>query len=703
MFNFNVITGCALVYAMLLCLPIQAQGLDQPSDILLQQIAAARNKGDMSLADELAARLNQYAHQSNDLNAIADANYQLARNAMERNRYQQAQDHLNAAISAYQDLDNQNGLANAYRQLGLTYRYQANYPQALEYIYLAMQIYQQMDNKSAISSTHNSIGLVLEKLGQYEAAAQAHQKALEIHYELGDQQGIASALYNLGDLRRVMGDRELALVYFQDALKIDSVTGNLKNLAYSHHKIGYLYMVLGDFDNARLHINQALSGFKQISAPRDTDWALSSLAELEMKLGNFDLARDIIDGVILRAQTQQYNSLLADAYYVSAELAYLQDNSQTAADQIDMGLQQARANHERQKEAEFEALRVKVHVKNEAYKQAFESLQREKHISEEILNTKRIGNIANLQAQTEFIRRAQQIELLKKETALQKANIEQQNLSRNLWILAVIASFLLLFLLYSRRVQIKLNKRLGEQVEQRTQELKQKNIELQIAYQEMETISLTDQLTGIHNRRYLENQIDADLEQSLRLHQDWLAGKTDKPVHADIVVFMIDMDRFKSINDIHGHVAGDAVLIQLTQRLAQVFRQSDYLTRWGGEEFVAVARFINRDDAPVLAQRVVDHVAQTPFQLPNGAEYSTSCSVGYACYPLYADNSIAPKWNTLISIADACLYMVKSAGRNGWVGIDKVQESTVPLEVMTPEKILNWQNDKKVVLKRSFK
>ena len=133
---------------------------------------------------------------------------------------------------------------------------------------------------------------------------------------------------------------------------------------------------------------------------------------------------------------------------------------------------------------------------------------------------------------------------------------------------------------------------------------------------------------------------------------------------------MIDMDHFKRVNDEYGHGAGDEVLQQLTQRLALVFRQSDYIVRWGGEEFVGVARFINRSDASNLAQRLLDEVGATPFTLSNGASTYHTCSVGYACYPSALHYNQANDWQTLIALADTCLYEAKNNGRNAWVGIE---------------------------------
>lgn len=637
---------------------------------LERAIEQARKQGNITQAERLTGEFHQLALAENAPISIADSYFQQARNAMERNNYEPAHDLLNQAIRLYESQDNKVGLAKAYRQLGLTYRYQSNYPQALEYIYLAMQISQQLKDQPAIASTYNSIGLVLEKMGLLEGAAQAHQQALELHYELENKDGIASALYNLGDLRRLMGDHTLALNYFNDALAIDLASGGKKYIAYSHNKVGYQYIELGDYQKAQEHLNTALTLFKHIQAPRDTDWALTSIARLEMELGNLEQSRVLLDGVIERAIKHNYKSLLVDAYRLSASLALKSDDTKLAIQHIDAGVVQARSNNETHDEALLEALRVQAYIKEDALRLAFDALLAQKKLEDETLNASRINTIATLQSQAEFVRRAQQIKLLEQEKALSKVKQEQVELGRNVSIAGVAGSFVLFVLIYSRINQRNLNKRLTREVALRTTELEQKNIELQAAYQEVEAISLTDKLTGVHNRRFLENQIGADLEKSQRVYADWHDGKTPQPQQSDIVVFMIDMDHFKRVNDEHGHGAGDVVLQQLTQRLALVFRQSDYIVRWGGEEFVGVARFIDRSDAGKLAQRLLREVGATPFTLPSGVSIYNTCSVGYACFPSAIQQAQASDWQTLIALADTCLYEAKNNGRNAWVGIE---------------------------------
>mgnify|MGYP000742725987 CR=1 FL=1 len=681
--------------------PAQAQSLPEQTqsvEALTSQIIEARVAGKMQRADELAEQFIHFAQAQNNASLEGQALYQQARNAMERNRYDLAQSKLSEAIERFKRVDDQTRLGEAYRRMGLIYRYQSNYSQALQYVYLSLQIFQQLDDKDAMSSAYNSIGVVLEKMGYFEEALEAHQQALEMNTVLNDKSGVASALYNIGDLRRVMGDLDTALRYFEDALQLDIASGDPKNIAYSNNKIGYLLNSMGQHEQARTHILKALELFRKIQAPRDIDWALSSLAQLEMDTGNFARAKVLIDGVIERALANDYRSLLVDAYEVAAELEYRQQNYVLALSFINAGLEQARQNKERAQESDFEALQVKVHLANNSLEQAFEALQRQKRLDDQRLNDERVEGIAKVQAQAEFVRRAHQIELLKKEQALEQA-------SRIVWMtatIAVICVLLMVLLLYGRFVQRRVNNQLEQKVEQRTRELEVKNQQLSAAYQEVEAISLTDKLTGLHNRRFLENQIETDLEHSLRLYCDWHAGKTDKPAQADVVMFILDLDDFKKVNDSFGHNAGDSILVQLAERMKPVFRQSDYVVRWGGEEFVAVARFINREEAALLAQRMLEIINSDPFNLGNSEARRQTCSIGYVCFPLVPQaTSQKTSFKSLMAIADSCLYAAKAAGKNNWIGVESARDPMLFNDATTLPPIADLLHNDQVVIRRA--
>ena len=208
-------------------------------------------------------------------------------------------------------------------------------------------------------------------------------------------------------------------------------------------------------------------------------------------------------------------------------------------------------------------------------------------------------------------------------------------------------------------------------------QLLEKNLELEQAYQALEEVSLTDQLTGLRNRRFFLQHVDADVGMSLRRYDDPLRQgiERDTAPGKDLVFFMVDLDHFKEVNDRHGHAGGDAVLIQMQERLREVFRESDYLIRWGGEEFLVLARATHRDDAKLVAERVRHAVADREFVLPDGVRLHKTCSIGFACFPFLPSEPRMLSWSEVVELADQGLYLAKRSGRNAWAALYSTEQT----------------------------
>ncbi len=188
---------------------------------------------------------------------------------------------------------------------------------------------------------------------------------------------------------------------------------------------------------------------------------------------------------------------------------------------------------------------------------------------------------------------------------------------------------------------------------------------LRKANEALENLSFTDPLTGLRNRRFFEAYIRGDAEKCVRAHVD-----QDPNPRKEILFFMVDLDHFKRVNDTYGHPAGDAVLQQLAGILTTAMRQTDLVVRWGGEEFLLVARDASRAEGPVIAERVRRGVEQHLFDLGTGEILRLTCSIGYGVFPLLPER---PKDHTpadVIALADHALYATKRSGRNGWVGLE---------------------------------
>lgn len=163
---------------------------------------------------------------------------------------------------------------------------------------------------------------------------------------------------------------------------------------------------------------------------------------------------------------------------------------------------------------------------------------------------------------------------------------------------------------------------------------------------------LTDPLTGLHNRRYLEGRLREEVARAARYRQP-------------LSCLFVDADFFKRINDNYGHAAGDVVLKELAQRVRSQLRTSDIATRYGGEEFVILLPQTGRDEAIVLAERIRQLVASKPIELESGRQIYSSVSIGVSeSHPAPHAKNKLPLGEQLLIEADNALYLAKAQGRN---------------------------------------
>ncbi|KAF1696642.1 ligand-binding sensor domain-containing diguanylate cyclase [Pseudoxanthomonas koreensis] len=181
--------------------------------------------------------------------------------------------------------------------------------------------------------------------------------------------------------------------------------------------------------------------------------------------------------------------------------------------------------------------------------------------------------------------------------------------------------------------------------------------DLQAANERLETLSFTDPLTGLHNRRYLSRQVPADLAFYQR-DAAYRAG-------IEVVVFaLLDLDHFKGVNDTHGHAAGDRVLERTAALLTALVRSGDYVARWGGEEFLLVFRPQPRGSLARIGERLCAEIRGHAFELDDGTRCKLTASVGLVECPLFPQAPHLLGWEQMVTLADRALYRAKADGRN---------------------------------------
>ncbi|WP_119392319.1 PleD family two-component system response regulator [Taklimakanibacter lacteus] len=160
-------------------------------------------------------------------------------------------------------------------------------------------------------------------------------------------------------------------------------------------------------------------------------------------------------------------------------------------------------------------------------------------------------------------------------------------------------------------------------------------------------LAVTDSLTGLYNRRYMESQTAALVEHAIN------RGKT-------LSLLALDVDHFKSVNDENGHAVGDRVLQELASRLKQAIRNIDMICRIGGEEFVIVLPNTNADIAAKIADRMRRNISGKPFNVgADNGPLTVTVSIGVATIESQSDTM-----ETVLKRADEALYSAKRGGRN---------------------------------------
>ena len=267
-------------------------------------------------------------------------------------------------------------------------------------------------------------------------------------------------------------------------------------------------------------------------------------------------------------------------------------------------------------------------------KDALEAYHQHRRLADEVFQREQQQAVLELQESFDNDRRNRELELLNRQNRLKEEQLLQRELQQRLWALAAAVGVLTLGII----VLLVQRGRRANALLASTNEL-------------LKVQSERDPLTGLANRRHLQLAMR-------RLAADGrLAG----------TVFLMDIDHFKRINDLHGHAAGDTVLVEMASRLRAMLREQDMVVRWGGEEFLVVVQALSPEQVEALAQRLLAAVAGEAVDTASGPVRVTA-SIGFATLPLEPDG-LALSWDRAVELVDTAMYLAKAHGRNRAYGI----------------------------------
>lgn len=491
-------------------------------------------------------------------------------------------------------------------------------------------------------------------------------------------------------------------------------TNNPRILYWTHGMLGNLARTDGQFEQALVHYSSAMDALQQLNDDRlllrrsSLNWQ-TALVYTELK--NWTQARPLLENLIEEVKKHGQDDYLGDLYLLLGYVVSMQKDYQAASEINQLGLDLARARKqqslaltfmnnqgslliEQQRYAEAKTLLEKAlaeaetlsepntyqimrlnlgyirvmqgdtaaglaqmeaayayyaefGVKTEldghlgwlakAYRAAgdylklADTLQQQMALREEIFSENREKRINDLQSRYDLKSQAQRITILQQQNDLQEELIKNKQLQQQITLLFIILMGLAAVML----VQL-------------YRKVRRSNLRLREMNKQLEYQSLRDPLTGLYNRRAMQ-------EKMAKRHQE------SQP--ARCALLLLDIDFFKHINDHYGHAAGDAVLIEISQRLQALCQESELLIRWGGEEFLIVLQRPQQDDIDKLCQTLLRKVSELPV-LFEGKEIPVTISGGFINLPFAGVPEHQFNWERVLQVADMALYLSKVNGRN---------------------------------------
>jgi diguanylate cyclase (GGDEF)-like protein len=473
---------------------------------------------------------------------------------------------------------------------------------------------------------------VKDRSGKLEDAVRLWHEALSLADRLAlpwRQAEVRSALaysyFQAGqlDAARRLNDEALALATLADDGFAQAGAWNTQ---------GILLDAVGDIEGERRSFQSAILWARRAGAKERESLYMANLADFYLKRGEYATALKLSQEAL--PLVRELNSLSGQTVALAnMGLAYI------SLKQFDAGrryLAQSIAIDERRGSntgvaQTLEEMGKYLEKAGDAHG-ALEAYQRFRRLSDEILQRDQQKAIVEMQEQFDNERRTRELELLERDNALKTEQLHRRELLQRAWVLLAAIGLLsaALVALLVRRVR-GANRRLASSNEQ------------------LKGFSERDPLTGLANRRHFQDV--------MRQHDGQLAG----------TVFLVDIDHFKRINDLHGHAVGDAVLVEVAERLRQVLRAPDLIVRWGGEEFLIVVRALGPDQVEALAQRLLDAVGGAPVASGEHG-VAVSASIGFATFPI-EPHLLTVSWEAAIDLVDTAMYLAKAHGRNRAYGV----------------------------------
>jgi diguanylate cyclase (GGDEF)-like protein len=554
---------------------------DRSSDVQRLEVqgivyADARRDSDLDATIERLKEMRQHGVKS----AFGAEHYVRAYALYERDQYAAASTELSQV-----DIDAFPTAAERYRVSilrGNTLRMVGRAEAALPFLEKGLDLAHDMHDDPR--SVHAMLWLarIYTNTGNLDRASEQLASAHKLAEALGDEAALVEVDGCMSDVADRRGDTAGERLASLSSLEHAKRSGSDKWLGHALVNLGDSYLKSRDFSESLRYSKQALPIVQRLRVTGDLPIVLFNEGLAYIGLGNIKPGEKLAEGAI--AQALSGDNLL-DAGELLREYADALEH------------------------AGYLMMAIQVYHRYDA-------------VSERIMTSTRQRAFLELSAKFDDERKARELELLRRDNALNASEMRGQRLQQQLIIAgAVFIACICAALVWAFARVRKANDRLRISSER-------------------------DALTGLRNRRYFNEYV--------------LTTEGSRPVRG--CVLLADLDHFKRINDTWGHPAGDAVLATVSHRLSAALRESDKLVRWGGEEFLAVLDPITYEQANLTVERLLHAVRRDPV-LWSGQPIQCTISIGYACFPM-AGSAEEISLDSAISLVDKALYEAKRRGRD---------------------------------------
>ncbi|MGY0556741.1 MULTISPECIES: tetratricopeptide repeat-containing diguanylate cyclase [unclassified Lysobacter] len=486
-----------------------------------------------------------------------------------------------------------------------------------------------------------------EMIGNLTASISGSFDALHLAQSLGNTADRVELLNRLARMNAILGNEVQALAFTEEALAIAESIGFVHAIAALHITRSHAYAKAGQGDKQLEALTKALAITQAHEGLSDAEVTiLSNLADHYLKPGGYAQALAYASrAAALAVKTGNDNGLavaMANQGIAMSGLGDVEAGVHTLEQSVALARRQGNIVYEIVISDEL----VRILEQAGHYKEALQAVHEAQAANDKLTLQEREKAVLELQVKYDQERKSSEIQRLSAQAELRKAAVAARNWRQRLWVVVAIASILAALLLV-----------------QRLRRTRHANRRLAVDNATLTEKSVRDELTGAFNRRHFHALM-------ARVATSRNGALQEQGARSGIGLMLLDVDHFKTINDTHGHAAGDAVLVELTRRLQSGLREQDALVRWGGEEFVLVLSGVPAGGMVVLAQRILLAIAGEPVEVGSDA-ISVTASLGGVVFSGGSER----QWQDALRLTDAAMYLAKHHGRNCAICLDVSQGS----------------------------